>query len=135
MIEPTHAGGIVFRRNNEVLEYLVINAKKHPEHWVFPKGHIILGEMPEEAAKREILEETGVAAQKISFICNIQFQDQDEIVNVSFFLMEYIATKDQGEPRKKRWCTYEESLQLLTFEDSRDLLRISHILVQKHMKC
>ncbi len=131
MGELTHAGGIVFRRVNKIPRYLIITSKKNPEYWVFPKGHIVSGESAEQAAKREVLEETGIVASKSKFVGTFQFKDQDKAMDVSFFLMEYVAAKEATEDRKKRWCTYEEGLELLTFEDSRNLLRVSHVLVQE----
>jgi len=41
-ILPTtsHAGGVVFRRATNELEYLLVRARKPLWAWVFPKGHI-----------------------------------------------------------------------------------------------
>lgn len=130
MGEPTHAGGIVFKAVAGVTKYLVISGKKQPEHWVFPKGHIVPGETPEESAKREVLEETGIIAEVRSPLADIQFQDQSGSIRARFFLMAYIAAAGKGEQRKRRWCTYTEGLRLLTFEDSRALLRTSHALLK-----
>lgn len=38
------------------------------EEWVFPKGHIEEGEQPEDAAIREVLEETGLQIQIVASI-------------------------------------------------------------------
>jgi ADP-ribose pyrophosphatase YjhB (NUDIX family) len=129
MSEPTHAGGIVFKTVGGVTKYLAISGKKQPEHWIFPKGHIAPGETPEESAKREVLEETGFVAKVRSPLADIQFQDQSKSIRVRFFLMAYTSTAGSGEQRKKRWCTYREGLRLLTFEDSRALLRTAHTIL------
>ncbi len=62
----THAGGLVFRRREGEIHYLIVRAKPDPSHWVIPKGHIESGESPEAAAVREIWEETGVQAKIIA---------------------------------------------------------------------
>lgn len=37
------AGGIVVRFDNGQRRYLLVTAKKHPRHWVFPKGTVERG--------------------------------------------------------------------------------------------
>jgi len=50
------AGGIVFSGDK------VLVLRNHKGGWVFPKGHVELGESHEQAALREVLEESGVHA-------------------------------------------------------------------------
>jgi 8-oxo-dGTP diphosphatase len=119
----THAGGIVLRRVDDVVLYLIITAKKRHDHWVLPKGHVRLGETSEQAATREVREETGIEAKVVAFVGHIRFADQHQAVNAGFFLMEYVGQTDEAENRIKRWCTYDEAIELLTFDDSRDILR------------
>lgn len=126
MSEFTHAGGVVFRREDAQLFYLVIAAKNNSQHWVLPKGHIEPGESPEEAAKREVREETGIEANALEPIGDIRFVYKDRTVKTVFFLMEYVHAVDAAEDRKKRWCTYDEAMKLLTFADSIDLMRKAH---------
>lgn len=52
------AGGLVFNSAGEVL---LIRDRKG--YWVFPKGHVEEGEALEDAAVREVREETGVRAR------------------------------------------------------------------------
>ena len=134
MSQLTHAGGIVVRRDKDTIRCLVVTAKKNPQHWVFPKGHINVGETPEQTAKREVLEETGVQAKILDLVGTTEFQTRDEAVKVKFYLMEYVAEKGEAEDRGKRWCTYEEALDLLSFDDTRDLLRQSQPLARKLIK-
>ncbi len=51
------AGGVVFNPKNEVL--LIRDCQGY---WCFPKGHVDPGEISEQTAIREILEETGIAS-------------------------------------------------------------------------
>src|SRR5579872_7189926 len=60
MIEETSAGAVVFRDDpiRRARTFLVLN---YPAgHWDFPKGAVEKGETEEQAAMREIREETGI---------------------------------------------------------------------------
>ncbi len=39
-----------------------------PLHWSLPGGHIMIGETPYHAAKRELEEEVGIKARTISYV-------------------------------------------------------------------
>lgn len=51
------AGGIVIGRGGMI----ALVRSRNSQSWLFPKGHIEAGESTEEAARREIAEETGLA--------------------------------------------------------------------------
>ncbi|MCB9298248.1 MAG: NUDIX domain-containing protein [Lewinellaceae bacterium] len=63
------AGILLFRKRNEVPEFLLVHpggpywAKKDRGAWSIPKGEFTEGEVPIEVAKREFQEETGTAVQ------------------------------------------------------------------------
>jgi bis(5'-nucleosidyl)-tetraphosphatase len=60
MTAPTRAAGaVVFRRSDKGIRLLVLRAYKN---WDFPKGTIEPGEDALAAARREVEEETGLAA-------------------------------------------------------------------------
>jgi len=125
----THAGGIVFKCVDDVPRYLVVTAKTNASHWVLPKGHLEPGETPEAAAIREVREETGILATIRRPVGALHFQVGDEQVRAQFFLMEYQTEVGKGELREKRWCTFDEGLELLTFPDTQELLQEAHQLV------
>jgi dephospho-CoA kinase len=131
MTDYTHAGGIVYRQENGVFLYLVISARQNTEHWVFPKGHIEPGEIPELTALREVREETGVRGKIIQPIGDSQFQTDEETVCPLWYLMEYLGDIGRKEKREQRWCTFEDGLNLLTFQDGRRLLTLAHLTLQK----
>src|SRR5213594_949111 len=55
----TSAGGVVFRRGPDgQVSFLLI--RDSYKNWGFPKGHLEAGEPPAEAARREVIEETGL---------------------------------------------------------------------------
>ena len=62
MQEHISAGCYLLRKNNNKYELLVIHRTKllGEEKYVLPKGHVEGKETLEEAAKREVSEETGL---------------------------------------------------------------------------
>ena len=130
----THAGGIVFKEDNGRIYYLVNTAKNNKNHWVFPKGHIETGESPEQTARREVLEETGIAARIIQYAGSNSYQFEDENVYTAFYLMKFTDKQGQKEDRDIQWGTYEEVMDRLTFDDTKNLLKIAHQKLSEHGK-
>jgi 8-oxo-dGTP pyrophosphatase MutT (NUDIX family) len=65
MTAPTRAAGaVIFRRSDKGIRLLVLRAYKN---WDFPKGTIEPGEDALAAARREVEEETGLAALDYPF--------------------------------------------------------------------
>lgn len=124
-LNPTHAGGVVYKIVDGAPRYLVLTAKHKPAEWVLPKGHVEEGESPKSAAERETAEEAGVNARAIAPIDIISFRADTEQVNVGFYLMEYVEDKarDVDEGRSIRWCTLKEAQSLLTFNNTRRVVR------------
>jgi 8-oxo-dGTP pyrophosphatase MutT (NUDIX family) len=119
---PTHAGGVVVRGRGAELRLLLVTAKRQPNQWVFPKGHIEEGETPEEAALREVLEESGVEATISAPIGTLEFWNARGHVRAQFFLMAFVAEGVPGEDRRRAWFTAEEARQALGYEDARLLV-------------
>jgi 8-oxo-dGTP pyrophosphatase MutT (NUDIX family) len=123
MTACTHAGGIVFQQKGGTIHYLVVRAKPDPFHWVIPKGHIEAGESPEAAALREISEEAGVCARIIAPLGTMQFTYRDKQIVTKLYLLEYVEETFPQEEREFHWGPYEETMRLLTFPDTREMLR------------
>lgn len=57
------AGAIIWRKNNEEIEYLLIQSQPYKQFksaWAFSKGHLKAGETERDAARREVFEEVGL---------------------------------------------------------------------------
>ena len=118
------AGAIVFRFKNDRPYVLIVNAKKNPEHRIFPKGHLEEGETGEQAARRELLEEAGVGGKVLRFIAERSFEMNDSTYKVAYYLLRYDSTEGAGEPgRNPSWYPVDEALSMLSFPDTRELLR------------
>lgn len=63
--EPVKAAGVLIIANDSVLFLKRGNGGDHPGEWAFAGGHVEDGESPEQAARRECLEETGYEPAKL----------------------------------------------------------------------
>jgi 8-oxo-dGTP pyrophosphatase MutT (NUDIX family) len=64
------ACGVLIIRGNPIREFLLM---KHAERWDLPKGHLDPGESETECARRELAEETGIAAEDVELIPGFRF--------------------------------------------------------------
>ena len=125
------ASGVVVRRGDgKPPRYLIVTARRNPENWLFPKGHIEEGETPEQAAVREVREEGGVDGKVIGRLGEFTFKTDLGKISCEFFLIEYERDVKMQEERERKWCTYEEAIGLLTFEQGRAALAASRALVE-----
>jgi 8-oxo-dGTP pyrophosphatase MutT (NUDIX family) len=129
MADPTHAGGIVVRQDKGVPLYLLVTARRNDREWVLPKGHIEPGESPEQAAIREVREEAGVEADLVEQIGTTTFVVDGRTVRTRFFLLSYLRGELEGEGRRLAWCSFDDAHQRLSFEETRQMLRVAHKLV------
>ena len=104
--------------------------KKGGTFWGFPKGHPEAGESGEEAAARELLEETGLCAKLNSehpFDQHYSFVWEGTLVNktVTYYLagVERKELKlQEKEIADARWSSFEEAHTLLTHDNNKQLL-------------
>ncbi len=120
------AGAVVYTVTNRRIKYLLI---KSPNGDVgFPKGHVEFGETEEEAALREIFEETSVETR----LCD-GFKEHVEYVmpsgktkRVIYYVAEYenqIPTHNEGfENNEYMLLEYNEARQTLSFDNMKEIL-------------
>ncbi|HUF46843.1 MAG TPA: NUDIX domain-containing protein [Vicinamibacterales bacterium] len=123
MSAPTHAGGVVVRVVESQARFLLVSARRQPDIWVLPKGHIDPGETAEATAVREVLEEAGVVASVIAPVGRIEFDTARGHVSADYFLMRYEQEGLAEEDRRRAWMAETDAVAALPFEDMRALIR------------
>lgn len=134
--EEHSAGGVVFRMDGGQPLYLLI--RDSYQNWGFPKGHIEAGEQPDEAARREVGEETGLASLLLrGAIDTIDwfFRFRGQLIHKScqFYLME--SVEETTCPQRNegitacRWIAFEEAEALISYANAREVLRRAQEMV------
>lgn len=114
------AGGLVYRHTGVGPEVLLIDDRYG--RVTLPKGHVEDGELLEEAALREIAEETGIQARIVTPIESVPYSfatDHGETVHKDafYFLAEMIdgeLSAQMEEIRAARFVPVDEALTLVT---------------------
>jgi bis(5'-nucleosidyl)-tetraphosphatase len=125
------AGGIAYRVEKGTPAFLLVTAKRNPDHWIFPKGHIEDGETAGETALRETIEEAGVTGNLIGPVGTpLEYEWSGRDYRVRYFLIRATGEEDSKEKRQKAWLTAKEAFSRLSFDDLRELLREARAAMQ-----
>jgi 8-oxo-dGTP diphosphatase len=121
--EVRAAGGVVVRDGRVVL----VHRPKYDD-WSLPKGKLDPGEGWEDAALREVEEETGLRCRLVREVGSSRYRDakgRDKLVR--YWLMEPLG--GEFEPHQEideiRWLVPEEAEAALSYERDREILRES----------
>ncbi len=114
------AGGVVFRKRKETIEILLIQDRFG--YWTFPKGKKEQGETDEQAALREIQEETQLSGKIIKRLPTTiyQFHNQnDRAIQkvVVYFLVQYqhgLERPQCEEIANVKWFSVDEAEKILS---------------------
>ena len=116
-------GCIIIKNNKILLVY-----EKRRNFWGLPKGHVEQGESEEETALREVREEVGLDVEidktkryTLNYIINNEI-DKTSVFYIAKPKNEYIKIQE-SEIGNIKWCSFEEAVELLTFEDWKQMLK------------
>lgn len=135
--EERSAGGVVFRVVEGRPLFLLI--RDSYRNWGFPKGHVESGEQPDQAAVREVSEETGL--ESLALRGEIEtidwyFRFRGRLIHkvCHFYLMQ--TDEMQTSPQRAegitacRWTEFTEAQTLISYANARDVLGRAHEMVQ-----
>jgi ADP-ribose pyrophosphatase YjhB (NUDIX family) len=124
------AGGVVVSEGQVITIVPVKRAAEGRRVRGLPKGHLDGDETPEEAARREVAEETGVDAELLEQLGDAEYRydRRGRAINkvVRFFLFAYrsgdVADHDH-EIEEARWMPLEQAAEQLTYAGEREMVR------------
>jgi 8-oxo-dGTP diphosphatase len=129
MAREFSAGGVVVRDGQVAVIVPVKRDANGNRVLGLPKGHMDGDETPEQAATREVREETGIEAELIDELGDVEYQYQRGprrvAKTVRFFLFEYrsgdVADHDH-EIEDARWLSLAEAAEQLSYAGERDMV-------------
>ena len=139
--QQVSAGGVVYRKKDSRIEVALI--KVGPIiRWQLPKGIVDDGETPEEAAVREVREETGLVAKIESSLEKIEYWYVSGGKTgkiryhkfVHFFLMKYRSgstDEHDHEVLEARWLPILDAVRMLSFKSERELVEKAREMLGK----
>ncbi|HEX6136002.1 MAG TPA: NUDIX domain-containing protein [Longimicrobiales bacterium] len=133
------AGVIVFHRSDTGCRFLLLLSRltKRPL-WEFPKGGVDPGETLEQAALRELREETGLDAASIRIIDSFEHREEYRFTSgkgegrtlvrkeVTYFLAESLSTDvilSAHEASQFAWLPLQDAIRKLKYKARREMLR------------
>jgi len=131
-VEETSAGGLIVERTPDTVRGALIGRLDRSGRllWSLPKGHIEPGETPEQAAVREVAEETGIHGRVLGQLGTIDFWFVAEGRRVHKTVHHFLLGAEGGElsdadieVAEVAWVPLPEIAERLAYADERDLLR------------
>lgn len=139
----TSAGGIVVDVV-DTIPYAAIIARRNRAgriEWCLPKGHLEAGETAEQAALREVAEETGIHGRIIRHLASIDywFSGADRRVHkvVHHYLMGYVSgtitveNDPDHEAEEAAWMPLQDLTRHLAYPNERRIVTLALDLLYK----
>lgn len=135
--QETSAGGLVVTVKDGI-PYAAIIARRNRAgriEWCLPKGHLENGESPEQAALREVCEETGIRGRILSHLATIDywFSGHERRVHkvVHHYLMDYVSGHPNvdGDPdheaEEAAWIPLKDMVHQLAYPNERRIVTLA----------
>src|SRR5215203_479166 len=138
--EQRSAGGVVYRRSGPDIEVAIVMMV--PEmRWQLPKGIIDEGETSEQAALREVREESGLHAELIDkietseywFVAERRGERRRYHKFVDFYLMRYLSgdvADHDHEVSEARWVSVACAEEMLAFKSERETVAKAAAMIE-----
>lgn len=119
------AGGLIWRNSIQGREIAVIYRARYGD-WTLPKGKLNPGEDWQEAAIREVKEETGCSVKVEEFAGEVRYEMKGVPKVVRFWNMTpegECQFRPSEEVEKVVWLSAQEALEKLDYAAERELLK------------
>ena len=132
----TSAGGVVYRLQGDTPLFLLI--RDSYANWGFPKGHLEPGERADEAAMREVREETGLQALALRGVIDTidwYFRFRGRLIHkVCHFYLMQTDEVDTAPQRAEgitacQWVGFEEAEAEVSYATARQVLRRARVMI------
>jgi 8-oxo-dGTP pyrophosphatase MutT (NUDIX family) len=128
-VRQEHSSGGAVIQFRDGAPYVAMIATRRGTRWGLPKGAVAAGETSQQAALREVMEETGLIADILRPLDTIEyfFRAGDSLIRkrVDFYLMLFVGgtlTPQLSEVDDARWFPLAEGIERASFESERKLL-------------
>ena len=132
------AGGLVLRRHESGYDALLIG-RGTPRIWTLPKGHVEARETHEQAALREVREETGCWGEIITKLSDISYwfylNHLKHKKSVTFYLMRYLSgdtANHDHEVEEARWFDAGAARRALKYVNEKRLIDLAQDYLSAH---
>ena len=127
-----HSSGGAVLSFRDGVPYVALIATRGRLRWGLPKGAVSEGETSEQAALREVQEETGLEAVIVKPLDTIEyfFRAGGTLIRktVDFYLMNYVSgtlTPQLSEVDDVQWVELSEAIQRASFDSEKKLLEMT----------
>ena len=123
----TTAGGVLVKKINDETHVLLV--KKNEHALFFPKGHVEAGETIEQAAIREVAEETGLSElrilEKLGVVTRPSTEKSGEHVtkDIHLFLMVTTGSHHGDADEEFAWFSIADGIEKMFFDAERQFLQ------------
>jgi ADP-ribose pyrophosphatase YjhB (NUDIX family) len=126
------AGGLLLRPRDSTYDALLIGRGTPPRIWTLPKGHVEPRESNEQAALREVREETGCWGEIVAHLNEISYWfyvgKAKHRKAVSFYLMRYLSgdpANHDHEVDEARWFDLVQTRKTLKYVNEKRLVDLA----------
>jgi phosphohistidine phosphatase SixA/8-oxo-dGTP pyrophosphatase MutT (NUDIX family) len=128
------AGGVVYRYGfgSTGPQFLLVHRNRHRD-WSLPKGKLNRGESFEEAATREVLEETGIKCEVGEYLGGVSYptqRDRPKLVKYWMLKARWGSFVPNLEVDQAEWVGINGARALLTYNRDARLVERAHALIE-----